>query len=102
MRGEPAARMPVPEAAVDEDRRPVSRQHEVGSTGQSLSMEPEPVAAGMQVPANAELGFGVDPANATHHPAAGRSVDDVRHGSDCGSLQLGKQTSDVTKLRLYF
>lgn len=87
-----AAFVPVPEAAIDEDDEAVTWQDEVGCTGKVLAMQPEPVSAGMKELPEEKLRFGVFPANATHHPRAGRSVNHIRH----------RVTTYVTRLSIPF
>ena len=50
-RGVPAARMAMPEAAVDEADGTVPEEHEVRAAGQALTVESVTEAAGMERPA---------------------------------------------------
>ncbi len=63
----------VPEAAVDEDRDPRPREHEVGADATPaahLPVDEEPTAAAMELSAQRELGCRVTAAEAGHVAAA--------------------------------
>jgi hypothetical protein len=61
-----AAAMPMPEAAMDENGRFVSREDDVGLSRQILHMEPKPKAHPMEQRADDLLGIGVLPSNPGH------------------------------------
>jgi len=76
---EPAAGVTVPEAAVHEDCCVVLLEDEVWSARHSGLVEAKPQAAAVEKAANSQFGHGVLPADAGHHPAAGRPVYNVDH-----------------------
>ncbi len=61
--------MTVPEAAVNENDRPVLREHEIGLSRQVAAMEPEPESPAVQHRPNYPFGFGVPSPDSGHHPA---------------------------------
>jgi hypothetical protein len=68
-RGNAAATMSVPEAAVDENRSSVPGQHDIGATGQSLAMQPEAQAPPMKRLSNHHLRSSVLTSKALHERA---------------------------------
>mgnify|MGYP001404443244 FL=1 len=74
-----AALMPVPETAVDEDNRPVLREHKVGGAGQLPHMKPISKPSGEKKGAKRSFRPSILSANARHHAAALRSGLDA-HG----------------------
>lgn len=82
-----AARMPVPEAAVDEDGCTVPRKDEVRPPGQSPVVQTESVTEPVEGAAQPKLRPGVRRTDAGHHPRARRRVDDVSHGHACQSAR---------------
>jgi hypothetical protein len=53
--GQGTAMVPMPEAAMDQDDRPIAGQDDVGRTGQVLAMQAETVAKPMQEGAHGTL-----------------------------------------------
>ena len=72
-RGLATTRMTVPEAAVDENRRSVLRQDDIGRAGQAAALKPEPEPQPMQKLTNDHLWAGVSLPDGAHDAAA-RSV----------------------------
>ena len=68
-----AIRMTVPEAAMDENRRSVLRQDDIGRAGQAAPLKPESEAQSMQKLTNDHLWAGVSSSDGSHDAAA-RSV----------------------------
>lgn len=73
------ARVPVPKAAMNEDRKPPARQHDVGRPGQVTSVEPEASAERVQRSSDAKFGRGILGPNGGHHAASHGWRDDVGH-----------------------
>lgn len=71
--------MPVPEAAVNEDRRPVARKNQIRSAGNVFRMQPEPEPLTMQAAADQTLRLSVTAADAAHHAASGGRIHDIGH-----------------------
>ena len=69
--------VPVPEAPVHEDRSTVFRQDQIRATGNLLRVQPEPEAQPVQSAADQTLRLRVAAPDTSHHPAAGRRVDDI-------------------------
>lgn len=69
--------MHVPEAAVDEDRHPTPRKHDVWNAGQVPPMEPEPKPGLEEGLPDEPFRLRVPAPDAGHHPAAHRGVNDV-------------------------
>lgn len=59
-----AALVPVPETAVNQNNRPVTRQNNIGAAGQVRNVEAKPVAKAVEDRANRQLRLGVAAANA--------------------------------------
>src|SRR5665213_1230213 len=73
----PAAVMPMPEAAVDEDRNVPFWQNQVWAAGQVLSMKPESKPQAVQDATDDQLRAGVRAADRTHDlrtPLLGKNV----------------------------
>ena len=68
----------MPEAAVHEDDRPVSGQHEIRRSGKVSPVEPEPVAQSVDQPPYGDLGRGVGRSYLRHHGAAFRGREPFR------------------------
>ena len=62
--------MPVPEAAMHKDRESVFWKHHIRLSRQTLDVEAESEAAGMQIPTDFPLRSSVLAPNARHHPRA--------------------------------
>ena len=77
--GQPATRMPVPVASVDEDYLASPGKDQVWATGKVAPVKPEPVAERMGGAAHQHLGLGVRPPDLRHHGGPARLVDDVHH-----------------------
>src|SRR5579862_7830048 len=71
--------MPVPEAPVDEDSRAPRTKNHVRLTWNISTVQAIAKAASMQAFPQNDFGLCVLPPDPRHHPAAGGSVDDVRH-----------------------
>ena len=71
--------MPVPEASVYKNDRPVLREQHVGLSGQPAVMQPVPEPSGMQGPTDEQFGSCVFPTDTRHHATAGFRRDNVRH-----------------------
>lgn len=74
--------MAVPEAAMDQDYRSVFRQADVWLAGQ-IAVQTVAKATGVQRFSDQQFGLGVLAANAGHHPAAGRRINDVSQRLSC-------------------
>lgn len=72
--------MTVPEAAMYEDGRAVSWQHDIRLAGQLADMQAEPEPLSVQKASHQDFRFRVLPPDAGHHPASGCSIYHVRHG----------------------
>jgi hypothetical protein len=68
----------VPEAAVNEQYRSKSREHQIRFAGERCNMKPVTKAACEEFPAQFDFRFRIAPANAGHHPAARGGVHDIR------------------------
>ncbi len=83
-----ALRVPVPEAAVDEDHGPVFRQHQFGPAGELAvprAGHGEAVAGPVEHRAQGDLGPGVAAADARHHLGSLFGSEDVGHrNKGCG------------------
>lgn len=55
----PTAGMPMPEAAVDEDDRPIAGEHQVGRAGQIPTMEAEAITQSVRRPADDQFRLGI-------------------------------------------
>lgn len=75
--------VPVPEAPMHEDHRPILRQAHIRITRKVLAMNPVAKTARVKRLANGQFGLGVLASNAGHHPAAGYRVDNVSQPSPC-------------------
>jgi len=71
--------MAMPEAAIDEDGRPVFCHDQVRASRYAANMKPVPEAAPMQGPAKDHLWLRVFPPYPGHHSGTSSSVDDIRH-----------------------
>ena len=83
-RGRPSeqmAVMPVPEATVNENNRPVSGEDKVGLSGECFRMQPVAQPGRMERLADQQLRSGIPAFNRRHVPASGRCVVNVRHTS---------------------
>ncbi len=102
-----AAAMPMPEAPVNEDGRPVFRQNNVGTAGKFSHMKPKAIAQLMKQRADGSLRRGVLAANAAHVPRAASSGEPVFvHGSILGENRAGERmfnacSATVPGLRLF-
>lgn len=64
-----ASRMPVPEAAVDEDGGTILGQHDIWLTWKTADVDAEPVPKPMEQAANGNLRLGILGAKARHQAA---------------------------------
>lgn len=69
----------VPKASVHEKRRAVARQDKIRPTGDVCRVQAEPKPETVKGAADQSLGPGITTANAAHHAAPRRPVDDVGH-----------------------
>jgi hypothetical protein len=87
-RARPPATMPVPEAPVHEYHGPVPREHNVGPTQQSGSVDAKAVALAVQSGANQDLGLRVRALNALLSAVRRRSAATILAESDQFTLHL--------------
>jgi hypothetical protein len=69
----------MPEASIRLDDGTVARQHDVGSTGEFLSMKAKSETLAMKAAAEQHFQPGVLSLDAGHHPASGFLGNDVSH-----------------------
>lgn len=69
----------VPEAAMYKDRRLVSGKNQIGFSRQVFFVQPKAKAATVHTTSHQHFRFRIFPANAGHHPAAGRHIYNVSH-----------------------
>lgn len=74
---EPAAFMVVPEASMDENTGPETRQNKVRAARKILAMQPKAIPPGMQKFSYDHFGLGIPTSDAGHHSGSRRTVDDV-------------------------
>ena len=79
------ATVPMPEAAVYEDRRTVFREHQVGPSRQVLAVKTEPQPPGVKSTPDGHLRLRVAPPDARHVEPALSFGEYVRHGGRCQS-----------------
>lgn len=75
--------MAVPEAAVDEYRRPETGEHHIRAARQVAAVQPEAEAPGVQPAAQDQLRFRVLAANAAHVESALGGREDICHAGLC-------------------
>jgi hypothetical protein len=60
----------MPKAAIYEDHRLETGQHEIRSAGKLFDLQAEPIPVRMQKPSSNHLGSGVPLSYTTHHPTS--------------------------------
>ena len=78
----------MPEATMDQHDGVITPQHYIRAAGQVPAVEAEPESGLMEQAAHEQLWLRVRAANATHHPAAGRGINNVSHRSSKPHLLL--------------
>ena len=90
--------MPVPEAAVDEDRLVPASEHDIRPSGEVFAMEAIAVAHGVETAADDHFRLGIAAFDGLHDAAAllgGAGV----HGDGCGHCSLGYHRIRFNELR---
>ncbi len=77
--GSRAARMLMPETAVNKDYRPIPRQHYVRRSGEPFGVDPEAQAGAVQERANTPLRAGVPIRYPTHHATSSLGAHKICH-----------------------
>jgi len=93
----------MPEAAVNEDRNPTPRKHDIGNSGQVPPVKPEPKPGFKKGFPDEHFRFGVPAPDAGHHPAARWGVDDVcqavlRRASGTSNTGAGNGRENIASL----
>ena len=78
--GVAASRVPVPEAAMDEDGEPVAREDQIGAARKILPVQPEAQAHPVRDAANGALRCGIPPFDACHHFASPLAAHNIGQG----------------------
>lgn len=76
-----ATSMAVPEAAMNENGQPVTRQHQVGGPRKVLAMKAKAVPKRMEVPPQEQLRLGITAFDTSHHAGADPAVNDIVHAN---------------------
>jgi hypothetical protein len=76
---EAAPGVPVPEATMHEDGRPVFREYQIGPAGETLRMQAVPESQRVQGPPECQFRLRVLAADPGHHAGACQFVDNVDH-----------------------
>lgn len=91
--------MLMPEAAVNENNRPVSGEDKIGLPGKLFCMQPVAQPGRMERFADQQLRSGIPSFNSRHIPAAGRCVVNVRHTS--GGFTPARRLCQCLDMRLH-
>ncbi len=91
--------MPMPEATVNEDNRPVLGKDQVGLSGEPLRMQPVAQPGRMESLADQQFRSGIPAFDSRHIPAAGRCVVNVRHTS--GGFTPARRLCQCLDMRLH-
>ncbi|HET8635557.1 MAG TPA: hypothetical protein VFL96_01775 [Acidobacteriaceae bacterium] len=67
---------------MDEHCRPISGKYDVRPTREARASQPISETSGMERMTHKPLQLGIGAADAGHHPAAGRMIDDIGHAAD--------------------
>lgn len=78
---EKVAFMCMPETTVNKYNSIITWKYEVGFAGQVFVVKPESVSTSVNTFSDQKLQLGVSTAYASHHTAARRGVNDIRHGA---------------------